>query len=515
MTYQIKKPSCELGFDDANTDFTYSNSSIPANSMARHLHWEFIGEKEIQTARSPEIQFPIDSLPDIIKFAVLESVDFNQCPVPIAVAIALGSLSGSAQTHFDVARDENQVSPISLSLITIAESGERKTSADRPFAKVFHEWELHESAKFSIENDAYKNRLKAYEIALKEIGKGESDQEALYTTLNAMEAPQKPAQRTILQDRVSIEKLLSNLASYPIAYFNSNEAGAVLGSYAFKSENFQSTITTLNQLWDGAQIRHDTKSSNLVFIPKPRVTVNLLLQESIYRKFSDGNDGLAFSTGALSRFLISQPESRIGTRPYKRAPAGIPEIAKFNSLVAQFLAKPANFVDGILQTKVLPFTKEAMEIWIKFHDTVEQQLQEGGDFISIRGWGAKAAEQVARVAGNFQVSTDPNSHDIGVDAVTRAIQTVTYYLSESLRLTTTAKSRDASRVLNWLIKRLKGSGESWIVRYEIQQRIYNDLRNAQKIDDALYELQDSGFIQQLDLDGKSYVFINPHFMVDA
>ena len=515
MTHQMTKPSCELGLDNANTDFTYANSSITADSMARYLKWEFVGEKEIRTARSPEIQFPIDSLPDIIKFAVLESVEFNQCPVPIAVAIALGSLSGSAQAHFDVARDENQVSPISLSLITIAESGERKTSADRPFAKVFHEWELQESAKFSVENDAYKNRLKAYDIALKEIGKGESDQEALYATLNAMEAPQKPAQRTILQDRVSIEKLLSNLASYPIAYFNSNEAGAVLGSYAFKSENFQSTITTLNQLWDGAQIRHDTKSSNLVFIPKPRVTVNLLLQESIYRKFCDGNDGLAFSTGALSRFLISQPESRIGTRPYKRAPAGIPEIAKFNSLIAQFLAKPANFVDGILQTKVLPFTKEAMEIWIKFHDTVEQQLQEGGDFNSIRGWGAKAAEQVARVAGNFQVASDPNSNDIGIDAVAKAIQTVTYYLSESLRLTTTAKSRDASRVLNWLIKRLKGSGESWIVRYEIQQRIHNDLRNAQKIDDALFELQDHGFIQQLDLDGKSHVFINPNFLVDA
>lgn len=515
MTESIKKPSYKLGFDNANTNLSLLDTSITAHSMARYLDWDFVGEKEIRTARSPEIQFPIDALPDIMKFAVMESVEFNQCPIPIAVAIALGSLSGSAQSHFDVARDENQVSPISLSLITIAESGERKTSTDKPFAKVFHDWELEESAKFSLENESYKNRQKAYEIASKEIGKGETDQEALYSTLNSMQVPIKPAQRTILQDRVSIEKLLSNLASYPIAYFNSNEAGAVLGGYAFKSENFQSTITTLNQLWDGAQIRHDTKSGNLVFIPKPRVTVNLLLQESIYRKFCDGNDGLAFSTGALSRFLIAQPESRIGTRPYKRAPIGIPEIAKFNALVSSFLAKPANFLDGILQTKVLPFTKDAVEAWIKFHDTVEQQLGEGGDFYAIRGWGAKAAEQVARVAGNFQVASDPNSNLIDIDAVLRAIQTVTYYLNESLRLTSTSKSRDATRVLNWLIKRLKGSSESWIIRYEIQQRIHNDLRNAEKIDDALFELQDSGFIKQVDLDGKSHVFLNPHFLVDA
>ncbi len=158
-----------------------------------------------------------------------------------------------------------------------------------------------------------------------------------------------------------------------------------MGGYAFKLENFQSTITTLSQLWDGAQIRHDTKSSNLVFIPKSRVTVNLLLQESIYRKFTDGNNGLAFSTGAFSRFLISQPESRIGTRPYKRNAAGMPVIAKFNSLVGQFLAKPANFMDGTLQTKVLPFTQDAMTLWISFHDDIESQLGEDGELYAIRG----------------------------------------------------------------------------------------------------------------------------------
>jgi len=146
---------------------------------------------------------------------------------------------------------------------------------------------------------------------------------------------------------------------------------------------------------------------------------------------------------------------------------------------------------------------------------VEQQLGEGGEFYAIRGWGAKAAEQVARVAGNFQVAGDPNSNFIDVGAVLRAIQTVTYYLNESLRLTSTSKSRDATRVLNWLIKRLKGSGENWIIRYEIQQRIHNDLRNSEKIDDALFELQESGFIKQVDLDGKGHVYLNPHFLVDA
>lgn len=512
MTLEIKKPSGQDGFD--TTTFSYEDSSISPELFARYLQWEVPSQNEIQGARNLGNEFPVDSLPDVIKYAVLESVNFNQCPISIAVAVALGALSGAAQAHFDVARDENQISPISLSLITIAESGERKTSTDKPFAKVFHDWELQELARYKSDVDSYKNELRAYEIITKRIGSEKGDVYAISNLLNSTPEPKKPIQKTILQDRVSVEKLLSNLADYPIAYFNSNEAGAVLGSYAFKSENFQSTITTLNQLWDGVQIRHDTKSSSLVFIPKPRVTVNLLLQESIYEKFCHGNDGLAFSTGALSRFLVAQPESKIGMRPYKKAPAGIPDIAKFNSLIYEFLAKPASFIDGVLQTKILPFTDDAMTMWIKFHDAVEHQLGSGGEFYSIRGWGAKAAEQVARVAGNFQVANNPNATQIEADMVSKAIQVVGYYLGESLRLTSSSKSKDATRVLNWLIKRLSGTNEYWIIQYEIQQRIHNDLRDSARIDEALLELETKGFVQHHLVGKKSYVYLNPHLLVN-
>ena len=489
MDFQIKKPSGEDGLGAALTN---PNLSISPEIYARHIEWEYLGTDEIKLAQSPEIPFPIDALPSVMKNAVTEAVNFNQCPIPIAVSVALGSLSAAAQSHYDVSRDENQVSPISLSLITIAESGERKTSTDKPFARCFHEWEINQRKDYSELFEVYKNQLKAYEIATKEVGKGESDQDALYAVLSELKPPIKPVQKTILQDRVTIEKLISNLAAFPIGYLNSNEAGAVLGGYAFKSENFQSTITTLNQLWDGAPLKYDTKGGNLLLIPKPRVTVNLLLQESIYRKFSDGNDGLAFSTGGMSRFLIAQPESTI---------------------ISQFLAKPASFEDEILQTKVLPLSPEAKDAWIAFHDQVEKELGEGGQFYMIRGWGAKAAEQVARVAANFQIAVCKDPVVVDLDSILRAIQVVSYYLNESLRLSTTSKSKDTARVLNWLIKRAKKLKVIYLVRFEIQQYIHNDLRDSQKIEDALFELEKAGFIQCFFAEGKDYVFLNPHLMV--
>ncbi len=514
MNFQIKKPSGEDGLDAAlGTAVTDPNLSISPEIYARYIKWEYLGADEIKLAQSPEIPFPVDALPSVMKNAVTEAVNFNQCPIPIAVSVALGALSAAAQAHYDVSRDENQISPISLSLITIAESGERKTSTDKPFARYFHEWEINQRKEYVELSEVYRNQLKAYEIATKEVGKGESNQEALYAVLSELKPPVKPVQKTILQDRVTIEKLISNLAAFPIAYLNSNEAGAVLGGYAFKSENFQSTITTLNQLWDGAPLKHDTKGGNLLHIPKPRVTVNLLLQESIYRKFSDGNDGLAFSTGGLSRFLISQPESTIGSRPYKKAPLGMPAIGEFNNLVSQYLAKPANFEDEILQTKILPLSPDAKDAWIAFHDQVEKELGEGGQFYMIRGWGAKAPEQVARVAAIFQLALCKDPLVVDLDAVLRAIQVVSYYLNESLRLSTTSKSKDTARVLNWLIKRAKKLGVRYLVRFEIQRYIHNDLRNTQRIEEALTTLEEQGFIHCGFVEGKDYVFLNPHLMV--
>ena len=75
--------------------------------------------------------FPLDALPDIIREHVQEVVEITQCPIALAVNSALGALSGAAQAHFDVARDANTNIPISLWFMTVAESGERKSSADR------------------------------------------------------------------------------------------------------------------------------------------------------------------------------------------------------------------------------------------------------------------------------------------------------------------------------------------------------------------------------------------------
>ena len=88
MSNQIKKPSGQDGFDTAT--FVTDDISISPETFARYLQWNHLDKDEIRNARNPENTFPIDALPDVMKYAVLESVEFNQCPIPIAVAVAMG-----------------------------------------------------------------------------------------------------------------------------------------------------------------------------------------------------------------------------------------------------------------------------------------------------------------------------------------------------------------------------------------------------------------------------------------
>jgi len=58
----------------------------------------------------------------------------------MAASSALAVLSLAAQASFDVERTSGLDGPVSLYLVTIANSGERKTTNDKKFLKPIHEF---------------------------------------------------------------------------------------------------------------------------------------------------------------------------------------------------------------------------------------------------------------------------------------------------------------------------------------------------------------------------------------
>ncbi|HAW6162564.1 TPA: DUF3987 domain-containing protein, partial [Escherichia coli] len=140
-------------------------------------------------------EFPLSSLPPLIRDAVIEAQQITQAPLGLVAASALGAVSLVCQNLIDVCRLNTLRGPVSLFLLTLAESGERKTAVDKLLMEPLYQQEMLLYSRHKNELTSWKNKeeiLKAQKKALlsklnKELRKGADESE----TLRQLEALQK------------------------------------------------------------------------------------------------------------------------------------------------------------------------------------------------------------------------------------------------------------------------------------------------------------------------------------
>ena len=88
--------------------------------------------------------YPIEALPPIMHGAVKDCQAYGQQPTALVACSALAAASLAAQGLADVARRPGLVGPMSLNVLVVAASGERKTTADRRMARAIRQWQNEE-----------------------------------------------------------------------------------------------------------------------------------------------------------------------------------------------------------------------------------------------------------------------------------------------------------------------------------------------------------------------------------
>jgi len=106
--------------------------------------------------------YPVEALPPCIRGAVEEVHGFVQAPVSLVASCALSAVSLVVQAHANVKRADKLVAPSSLFLLTLAESGERKTTCDGFFATPIEEYEQAQREQFKPVVIQYKAELDAW-----------------------------------------------------------------------------------------------------------------------------------------------------------------------------------------------------------------------------------------------------------------------------------------------------------------------------------------------------------------
>lgn len=473
------------------------------------------------TAKIEPEPYPVDALPIAIRAAVEEVQGFVKAPLPLVASSALAALSLACQTHADVKRAEKLNGPVGLFLLTIADSGERKSTCDGFFSKPIRDFEAAraEAAKPAVKDydaalSAWTAKCGGVAEKIRQLAKDKKPTEEMEAALRDLqhEKPEPPRVARMIYTDITPEALGYQLAKiWPSAGIVSSEAGIVLGSHGMGRDSGMRNMATLNLLWDGATISSERRTTESWAARGARLTVALQVQEPTLRDFFRQQGTLARGTGFLARFLIAWPASTQGARPFTEAPANWPSLAVFHQRIAAILDQPAPIdEEGALQPIAIPLSPEAKAAWVEFHDAIESELSSGGELYDVRDVASKIADNAARLAALFQMFEFGISA-VGYDAFEGAARIAAWHLSEARRffgeLALPVELADAARLDTWLVEHCRREHIHMVAKNRLRQ--YGPLRDVARLDTAIRELADLGRVR-LVKDGKRLtIHVNP------
>jgi len=429
--------------------------------------------------------------------------DKIQCPPAIAALSVLGVASLAAQAHADVLLPRTgQARPLSLYLVSIGESGERKSAADSEASRAIAEYERELAMAFESESNLYRNARDVWESERQNILRSKSMDVALKNNaINALIEPEAPLIPMLTCPEPTFEGLCKlYLTGRPAIGLFSDEGGHFVGGHAMSEDARLRTAAGLSSLWDGAPIKRVRAAMGESYVlPGRRLAMHLMLQPKIASELL--SDPILKDQGLLSRMLVTYPKSTAGTRFGKEAnPHTQAALDGFTRVIGQILrCKPVTTVSkrNELTPRHLQFDKASHSLWCEFADKVEAELGPYGKYEAIKGLANKLPEHAARIAGVMTIFENFYETQITTVNLERGIKLAEHFAAEALRLFDAGVVRPeialAESLLDWLTKRWS---EPYISLRVIQRTGPNAIRDAKTARQAVAILEEHGWLHK-------------------
>jgi hypothetical protein len=387
--------------------------------------------------------YPVEALGPL-RSAVEAVQGMTQAPVAIPAQSALAVASLAVMGHADV-ETLGGMRPVALYALTIAQSGERKSSCDAPLMEALRDHERAQAETQRAATQSWRNQHALWKgeqqriLAAAKTANGAKQNEGM-ADLEALGAePAAPPSA----DRVVTEPTYEGLTrlfaeGQPALGIFSDEGGQFLGGFAMGKENRQKTLAALNDLWQGNPIRRTRQGDGSLTLYGRRLAVHLMVQPGVARAFMA--DPMAADTGFLPRFLTCEPPSTIGTRMHANARAGDGALDAFGGRLHEILETDMRMdpETRALSPRKLALSPDARGLLAGFSDAVEGQQARGADLANVKGYASKAAEQACRIAGVLTLWGDLDAGEVSAATMADAIALAQFYLGEALRLSDAA-----------------------------------------------------------------------------
>jgi hypothetical protein len=453
----------------------------------------------------PADPFPVDAIGALAQ-AAHAIHGRTQAPLATCGQSVLAAATLAVQGLADVELPTRQVRPVSCFFVSIAATGERKTSVDTEALRPIRRQEADLRDEYAERLPDYQNDLlaweKAREAAMKKAGR---DRAAIKQALDEIgpkpEAPWLPVLAVTEPTYEGLCKLLA--VSRPSLGVFSSEGGQFMGGHGMADDAKLRTAAGLSALWDGEAIKR-VRADGTTILPGRRLSVHLMAQPDVAGGWL--NDPLLADQGLLSRVLVSAPESTAGTRFWKEW-SGDGTLAEYDRRIFATVRQPLplDLAGGGVCPRSLTLSPAARRIWIGFYNGVESGVRPGGEYDAIRGLANKLAEHAARLAAVLTMAGDSDAGMIEAEAMESGAALARHYATEALRLFQGAADDPELRLAKQTLAWLKARGDSLIHMREIYRLGPSAIREKATATKIIGVLTDHGYLEPVpggaELDG--------------
>ena len=417
--------------------------------------------------------YPMDALPPVLADYGRVIQRCIQAPDALVGNSLLAAASLAVQPHANVVLPYGASVPASLFVVSVAESGERKSAVDR--------LALHAHATFEkVKSDEAREAIAEF-AKLKKQDK---------------ETAEIPREALFLTSDPTVEGLCKLLhAGLPSIGVFSAEGGRFLGGHGMSDETALRTAAGLSLFWDGSPVDRVRAVDGASKLFGRRVALHLMAQPRA--TFQWLSNPVLRDQGLFSRCLVAYPASTAGTRMFRNEKADqAPEAVAYVNRMTELLGGtwPINEFHE-LQPQHMGIGGAARSLWIEQHNQIEAAI--GGDLKPIRALASKAAEHMGRMAAVFTMIDNPGATGVTEEGMQRAALCVEFYLGEALRLAGVQplheKSDQAATLWAWLAKR----GKRHISLPELVQKGPLKLRKADAMRNVMDVLADHYMVRKV------------------
>lgn len=436
--------------------------------------------------------FPVDAFPKIIRNAIYEVEQHTQAPQALIAASALGVISLACQNRVDVCRLNDLRSPVSLFLLTLAESGERKSTVDKMLMKPIYQLEENLFEKYTHDLTVWRNDETIFNIEKKALmSKLNSDirrsKDYLVTNKKLKVLLDSHRKAPVRFKQIFNDATPAAIKDYLCGYWRSvgimsDEAGTIFNGYTLNELPF------INKMWDGATFSVERKSEPEKLIRDARLTLALMVQPDVFKGYLQRKGDTAKGIGFFARCLICQPDSKQGSRTISSPVVSSEHLPVFHQRLMEIINESIGR-DNQNDRLCLRFTVEAEKRWIEFYNKVELDMGLLGTLSDFRDYASKVAENMARVASLLHYFNG-NNGDISLSAVEDAVKIITWYVNEYIHIFSkpqelTPAISEADELYWWIKTHCNRLVVPYITKNTVLQYGPNKFRNRSKANELL------------------------------